>query len=169
MQHPSLFSFCPHCSEVLKEFTKEGVLRRKCPRCKWIQFRNPTVGVAVALIEEQRLLLGHRRDGGWCIPCGHVEWDEDVESAALREMAEETGLQVSLTGIVAVKSNFHDAERQTVGIWYRGRRESGQLKPGADLVETDFFEPGALPPLKFPTDAEVIESLSKELAQNQAR
>lgn len=159
MRYPSLFSFCPHCSAGLIEFTSDDVTRRKCPQCGWIQYRNPTVGVAVVLIERRQLLIGDRRDGGWCIPCGHVEWDETIEEAAVREMAEETGLTVRLEEIVAVKSNFHDRELQTVGIWFRGRRESGTLRPGGDLVDLAFAEFENLPPLKFPTDLEVAKSL----------
>ena len=103
--------------------------------------------------------MGRRRDGGWCIPCGHVEWDETVEEAALREMAEETGLTVILQGTLAVKSNFHNSEQQTVGIWYRGQRYSGTLRPGTDLVEVAFVSAADLPPLKFPTDVEVVAGL----------
>ena len=161
MEYASLFSFCPHCSTKLTDFMHADVLRRRCPRCDWIQFRNPTVGVAVVLMQQKQLLLGRRRDGGWCIPCGHVEWDESVETAAIREFSEETGLHVSLKGIVAVKSNFHDPERQTIGVWYWGRWESGELRPGADLLELDFFDLAALPPLKFPTDTRVVELLSR--------
>ncbi|WP_429162156.1 NUDIX domain-containing protein [Desulfitispora alkaliphila] len=34
--------------------------------------------------------------GQWCIPCGHVEWDEDVYEALKRETFEETGLKVEV-------------------------------------------------------------------------
>ena len=159
MPHPSTFTFCPHCAEVLEDFAGDRVPRRKCSVCGWIQYRNPTVGVAVVLIEDLRILIGRRRAGGWCIPCGHAEYDETVEEAAVREMSEETGLNVSLQGVLAVKSNFHDPERQTVGVWYRGRRLSGSLGSGGDLVELAFVELAHVPALVFPTDREVVEDL----------
>ena len=34
--------------------------------------------------------------GRWCIPCGHVDWGEDIREAARREMKEETGLIVEI-------------------------------------------------------------------------
>ncbi len=92
----SPFLYCPLCAEGLQPFSDGERLRSRCPNCGWIYYRNPTVGVAVVLLESGRLLLGERRDGGWCIPCGHVEWDESIEKAAVREFAEETGLQVEL-------------------------------------------------------------------------
>lgn len=51
--------------------------------------------VAVILMQTDKILLV-RRAGSyadrWCIPCGYVEWDEDVRQTAAREMKEETGL-----------------------------------------------------------------------------
>ena len=143
-------------------FARDGLPRRKCTQCGWMQYRNPTVGVAVAIVEQLRLLIGHRRDGGWCIPCGHVEWDESVEEAARREIAEETGLTVALRGILAVKSNFHKPEEQTVGVWYRGVRTGGVLKAGGDLLEVEFLGLEQIPDLRFPTDREVAHELRRE-------
>lgn len=140
-------------------FPDDDLMRRRCQDCDWIQYRNPTVGVAVIVIEAGQLLIGRRRDGGWCIPCGHVEWDESIEEAAMREMLEETGLQVKLDGVFAAQSNFHAPNLQTVGIWYRGRRLGGSLQAGADLLEVTFVDLQTLPELKFPTDAEVVRRL----------
>lgn len=155
----SVFVYCPHCAATLEPFRRDGIERRKCPSCGWVQYRNPTVGVAVILIEEGQLLLGKRPSGRWCIPCGHVEFDETIEAAARREMEEETGLVVSLGGVFAVKSNFHDLERQTVGVWFNGHRVAGTLKPGGDLTEVRFTSLASVPPLEFPTDREVVTQL----------
>ncbi len=165
MQHTSWFTFCPHCAAALEPYTSDGVPRRKCPQCDWVHYRNPTLGVAVVLLEFGRLLVGERRDGDWCIPCGHVEWDESTEDAAVREMAEETGLEVSLEGVLAVKSNFHNPEKQTVGVWYHGRRTAGALRPGGDLLQVAFIDIQRLPPLKFPTDRDVVEHLRRSTSR----
>jgi ADP-ribose pyrophosphatase YjhB (NUDIX family) len=117
------------------------------------------VGVAVVLIHDGKLLLGKRNDGRWCIPCGHVEWDESVADAAIRETLEETGLVVVLDEVIAVQSNFHDADQYTVGVWFRGHQTDGQLVPGSDLVEVAYFDLERLPTLKFQTDATVVQQL----------
>ena len=165
MAYSSLFTFCPHCGAKLVAFTDDQVQRRRCAKCRFIQYRNPAVGVAVAIVEQGQLLLGLRRDGDWCIPCGYVEWDETIEAAAHRELNEETGLVVELRGILAVKSNFHDLERQTVGVWFRGKRIGGTLSSGSDLEDVAFFELENTPRLKFPTDVEVVQELRNEWRQ----
>ena len=44
-------------------------------------------------------LIGRLNRGGridWCVPKGHPEGDETIEQAAIREIAEETGLEVEI-------------------------------------------------------------------------
>lgn len=57
----------------------------------------PVVGVgALLLAPDGRVLVGHRVKRGerptWCLPGGHVEPGETFETAALREVTEETGI-----------------------------------------------------------------------------
>jgi 8-oxo-dGTP diphosphatase len=64
----------------------------------------PRVGVAVLLRREGRVLLGrrtgetHGRDS-WQCPGGHLEAFESVEACAVREVREETGLDVRVVGL----------------------------------------------------------------------
>jgi bis(5'-nucleosidyl)-tetraphosphatase len=44
------------------------------------------------------LIISHNSDGHWGFPKGHVEEGENEEETALREIYEETGLTVKLTG-----------------------------------------------------------------------
>ena len=87
----------------------------------------------------------------WCIPCGYVEWGEDIREAAHREFLEETGLEVEVGVAYAVHSNFHDPESLTVGIWFRGTPTGGSLEAGDDLDRVGYFPLDAPPePLAFP-------------------
>jgi ADP-ribose pyrophosphatase YjhB (NUDIX family) len=123
------------------------------------------VGAAVVLLRGREILLGRRGRGEhaglWCIPCGHVEWGEEVRAAARREFREETGLEVEVGDVCAVLSNFHDPRRLTVGVWFFATLRGGVAVAGDDLVAIDYFPLAAPPPLAFPTDREVIETLRR--------
>ena len=101
-------------------------------------------------------------DKWMCIPCGYVEYTEDVRAAVKREFFEETGLAVEPGAVFTVLSNFHNPQLHTVGIWFFVRVSSGRLTPGDDIDQVEFFALDAVPPLAFPTDATVIEMLRSQ-------
>ena len=163
----SSFRFCPQCGSCL--FLREigDRARLACPKCNFVFYRNPVVGVAVILLEENQVLLVRRArgkyKGAWCIPCGYVEWEEEIRQAACRELLEETGLEVKVGPVYAVHSNFHDPQSHSVGIWFRGQMEEGNLAPGDDVDAAEYFPLDQLPEnLAFPTDRKVLSQLKRE-------
>ncbi len=161
------FSFCPKCGGVLELKPVRERERLVCRECRYIFYENPIVGVAVILqTEDGRILLGRRAKnstypGLWCIPCGYVEYDEDVRGAARREFLEETGLEVELGSVFTVLSNFHNPETHTVGIWFLAEIVGGCLQAGDDLDAVGWHELDNPPQLAFPSDYMVLELLKK--------
>ena len=66
------------------------------------------IGCSVTIFDEnrQKVLLTRRKDNGlWCLPGGHMEAGESVEECCVREVFEETGLQVRVVRLTGVYSN----------------------------------------------------------------
>lgn len=165
---PGEFTYCPHCATPLSEGDIGGRIRKNCPQCGFIHFRNPGVGAAVVVWDDHdRILLVQRAPGAtkpglWSIPAGYVDYGEDVRQAAARELEEETGLVAEVEDVVWVASNFHDPAKLTVGIWFAGTVVGGTLQAGDDADDAAFFSTDSLPPLAFNTDIAYLRSIGIE-------
>ena len=163
---PGDFTFCPHCGSKMAERRVAGRLRRACPSCGWVHYRNPGVGAAVLVRDgDGRVLLVRRRPGStragrWCIPAGYVDYGEEIRAAAAREVLEEAGVAVEVGDVIEVASNFPDPARLTVGVWFSGTIIGGEPVAGDDADEVGWFPLDGLPDLAFETDAVVLLRLS---------
>ncbi len=153
--------YCYHCGGKLEK-TQDKIPRMKCTLCSRISYENPIVGVAGMIFDEKGRILLVRRSknvdysGLWCIPCGYVEYNEDIRSAVAREVREETGLIIKPTKIFTAHSNFHNPKQHTVGIWFLCSVISGELCAGDDADKVQWFCPQELPKLAFVTDKLVL-------------
>ena len=144
--------YCPHCKHPLEIREAFDRLRSVCPVCGFVHFRAPKAGVSM-LVEEGHCVLLVRRGvepgaGMWCLPSGFVEWDESPEAAAVRECAEETGLVVTVVGLLGVGHYTDDYRGPGINLTYRVYVAGGTLRPGDDAVEVHFFAPEDLPPME---------------------
>lgn len=165
------YQFCPNCGGKLSIKETNSLNQLKCIDCGKIFYQNPAVGVAAILIKNKKVLLGRRNisySNMWCMPCGYVEYYEDVRVAAIREFKEETNLDIRLGHVFNIHSNFHNSAQHTVGIWFMIEEYSGDMIPGDDIDKLDFFSTEDIKnkniELAFPTDNLIILELrEKEL------
>jgi len=118
----------------------------------------PLLAVDVIIEVDGRIVLIERRNypSGWAIPGGFVDVGENVEAAAIREMREETTLDVELTDLLGVYSRpDRDPRGHTVTLVYVGRA-AGTPRGDDDAKTAELFSLDALPaPLAF-DHAEVL-------------
>ena len=109
----------------------------------------PLVVYQAVILGDAGVLLAVRGDlRGWELPGGHRVPGESEEAALLREVREETGLEVAVTGPVGdyVRSGFrpHTARVSVCRVL------SGTLTPSPETPELRWFSPTGLPGTLFP-------------------
>ena len=76
--------------------------------------RQPTVGVGVLVMRDGLVLLGRRLGshgaGTWALPGGHLEFGESIEACAVREVMEETGLEIETALLGPCTNNVFPVE-----------------------------------------------------------
>jgi ADP-ribose pyrophosphatase YjhB (NUDIX family) len=153
--HP--MRYCPECARPLDERMSYGRMRPVCPACGYIAFRDPKVSAGAIVTRAGTILLTRRAldpgRGLWALPAGYMEWDERVEDAARREVREETGLDVTLDGLVGV---YSQPDRGVVLVVYAATVLGGTLQHDDESEELGYFSPDALPPLAFPNTPAIV-------------
>lgn len=117
-----------------------------------MRYKNPLPTVDIIIEHEGGIILIKRKNPpiGWALPGGFVDYGESLESAAIREAKEETGLSVKLIRQFHTYSDpERDPRRHTITTVYIARGK-GKIKAGDDAKRTGIFQRYNLPyPLMF--------------------
>lgn len=127
----------------------------------------PRVGVGGVVVSEGRVLLARRAkaplQGRWSIPGGTVELGETLLQAVVREMEEETGLEVEPLEVLAV---FDRIEREGgevslhhVIVDYLCRRVRGEARAASDALEVAWVAPDEL--VRYSLTEKALEVVSE--------
>ncbi len=127
--------------------------------------RSPALTVDAVIIADRKVVLIKRQNEPfqdfWALPGGFVEYGETVDAAVQREVAEETGLCVTLTSLVGVYSDPHrDPRGHVVSIAFLAEVSSGTLSGGSDANDARLWPFTALPNLAF-DHARIIDDALK--------
>lgn len=103
--------FCPECGIATERSFVAGRERDACPNCDFVQFARTKIGVGGLVFRGDSVLLVERifpPRGLWTLPSGYQEEDETQEMAVVREVLEETGMNVHPRGIVFLRNMMED-------------------------------------------------------------
>lgn len=141
--------FCQACGGalILPLASAQGGPPFICEKCGLKVYLDPKVAVAAVVRRQGKVLLLRRSQhddafGRWILPGGHVDRGEEVRTACLREVSEETGLSVELEKLLGVYSY---PGNPVVLVVYMARPVGGDLTPGREALELKDFAPQEIP------------------------
>jgi ADP-ribose pyrophosphatase YjhB (NUDIX family)/predicted GIY-YIG superfamily endonuclease len=146
--------FCPRCGGPLETVFLSGEERprRVCTGCGRLHYRNAKPCAGALVTRDGRVLLVKRAtrpfQGYWDIPGGFLEEDEHPEAGAIREVREETGLEVQptdLLGLYMDRYEYDGEEDYCLNIYYLAEVVGGWECPGDEAVELAWFAADELP------------------------
>ena len=91
---------------------------------------------AVVLDEYKRILLKKDPYRGWELPGGIVEENENIKNAVIREVKEETGINIE---IIEFRGISQELKRNICNMWWLGTPLDGSLKTSRESLEVGFF------------------------------
>lgn len=112
--------------------------------------------------DDDRILMHRRSDSGnWALPGGVMNVGETLAECVIREVKEETGLDIAVTGLLGIYTDpshviaYSDGEvRQEFNITYLGVVTGGSIAVSAESTEVRFIDPAEL--LRIPIHPTVL-------------
>lgn len=140
-------NYCPRCGNLMEDRMVFGRMRRACPRCNLVFFRDLKVAVGALITCGQEVLLVRRavdpERGKWALPAGYMEYEEEPVPALQREVKEETGLVITVTRLLDVFPLTNPYARGVIIVYEArplGEKPEG-MEAADDVSEVRWFLP----------------------------
>jgi len=130
---------------------------------------------AVVWNNHGELLLVRRanppRQNEWSLPGGKVEFGEALRDALVREVREETGLEIEILGLIDVAELVQDAaagaeDKHYVLVDFCARASTGDPVAGSDAAEARWFSIAEIDALSLWSETRRIIDKSMSLIQD---
>jgi NADH pyrophosphatase NudC (nudix superfamily) len=161
------YQFCPKCGTRLNSTKLQAHL--VCSKCGFIIYPNPAPTTAVFVVKDQQVLLAKRgiepKKGTWDSPGGFVDPGENLEQGAIREMREETGLEVKITDVIGSYPDTYQG-KPTLNVGLLAAIIAGEPQAADDVSHLDWIDLDNLPAAKefgFQTVYKLLQNLKHKL------
>ena len=104
-------------AEMINEKSDISLDKVKNLFCNEIGYQTPKIDTRAVIFKDNKILLTHEKNGTWSLPGGWCDVLESVKSNTLKEVKEETGLDVETIKIIAIQDrNKHNKPIYAYGI-----------------------------------------------------
>lgn len=124
-------------------------------------------GVGVTLIKNKKVLLGYHtarkyEQPSWAMPGGHVDSDENIYKAAIREVFEETGIKLSeVIPIGFFDDYFEDYRVLSFQVFAEIKEQEPKILEPNKIEKWEWFELDNIPENLSPITARTLEVFKK--------
>ena len=104
-------------AEIMAEKSNISLDKVKDLFCNETGYQTPKIDTRAVIFKDDRILLTHENNGTWSLPGGWCDILESVGNNTIKEVKEETGLDVETTKIIAVQDrNKHNKPIYAYGV-----------------------------------------------------
>ena len=104
-------------AEIIEEKSNISLEKVKDLFCNENGYQTPKIDTRAAIFKDDKILLTHENNGTWSLPGGWCDVLESVASNTIKEVKEETGLDVETIKIISIQDrNKHNKPIYAYGV-----------------------------------------------------
>lgn len=138
-------------AEILSYKTDISVEKVKNLFCNEVGYQTPKLDTRAAVFEHEKILLVKENNGRWSLPGGWVDVNLSVKENTVKEVKEESGLDVTADRIIAIQDrDRHNLPAYAYGvckIFVLCSALGGEFEKNIETTEFRYFNKAELPEL----------------------
>lgn len=136
-------------AEMIAEKSDISLGKVKDLFCNETGYQTPKLDTRAAIFQDDKILLTYEKNGTWALPGGWVDVLESAKSNTIKEVKEETGLDVEAVKLIALQDrNKHNKPVYAYGVWkvfVLCKRIGGEFIENIETTEIKYFGLNELP------------------------
>ena len=147
-------------AEIIEEKSNISLEKVKDLFCNENGYQTPKIDTRAAIFKDEKILLTHENNGTWSLPGGWCDVLESVASNIIKEVKEETGLDVETIKIFAVQDrNKHNKPIYAYGVC--------KIFVLCNVIGGEFIENIETTEIKYFSLDEIPNNLAEEKTNNE--
>lgn len=147
-------------AEIIEEKSNISLEKVKDLFCNENDYQTPKIDTRAAIFKDDKILLTYENNGTWSLPGGWCDVLESVASNTIKEVKEETGLDVETIKIIAVQDrNKHNKPIYAYGVC--------KIFVLCNVIGGEFIENIETTEIKYFSLDEIPNNLAEEKTNNE--